>query len=143
MRTYSSLLTIFKSLQFSSSKYEVIMTNTRTIYFSYDPFVYNIQLKTFLRTCWIKIHIGTRQQCSFCWQIVENIYNFIAFTAFLWKSVIFITLKFLQLCGTLVMSYVQASLVFPIKTFLYIFPLHGWSVLKFSVRNNRCFNLCC
>lgn len=52
IQTHSTLLTMFKSVAVSFYKYDTIITNTRTIYFSCYPFDYNIQVKTFLKICW-------------------------------------------------------------------------------------------
>ena len=45
---------IYKSVPFLLCKHNTEMTNTRTIYFSCFPLVYNIQVKTLLKICWRK-----------------------------------------------------------------------------------------
>ena len=50
---------MFKSVLFSLRKYDSIMAKTRTIYFSWYPFTYNIQMKTFLNML-KEMHIRTR-----------------------------------------------------------------------------------
>ena len=51
-------LLLFKSVPFSLCKYYKIMTNTRTIYLSCYVFIYNIQVKTFLKIYWKKCILG-------------------------------------------------------------------------------------
>ena len=65
------------------------MTNTRTIFFSYYPFAYNIQRKIFLKKLLKEMYFRSREKYSFCIKMVENIYNFTAFTTFPSKSTIF------------------------------------------------------
>ena len=50
---------------FSLYNYGTIMTNTRTIYFSWYPFVYNIQVKTVLKICCKKCMLGVTQNGPF------------------------------------------------------------------------------
>lgn len=82
---------LFKSVPLSLCKYNTIMTNTRTIYFSYYQFIYNIQVKICFKNVPKEMHIVTKQWCIFAAKWFKIYIVFTDFTSFLSKSAIFTT----------------------------------------------------
>ena len=56
---------MFNSVPFSLCKYDTIMKTTTTVYFSWYPFVYNIQVKTFLKISWKKCVLWLYSNATF------------------------------------------------------------------------------